>query len=81
MRAVINLLSTEDGLILLQHALEELIGEVALDLVEVHLNAQLLPQVILVHQRVVEADTLDEGDLLLNVDEDGRQLFHILRLD
>ena len=68
-------------LILLQHALEELIGEVALDLVEVYLNAQFLPQVILVHQRVVEADTLDERDLLLNVDEDGRQLFHILRLD
>jgi hypothetical protein len=29
----------------------------------------------------VEADALDERDLLLNVDEDGRQLFHILRLD
>ena len=68
-------------LILLKHALKELIGEVALDLVEVYLNAQFLPQVILVHQRVVEAYTLDERDLLLNVDEDGRQLFHILRLD
>ena len=68
-------------LILLKHALKELIGEVALDLVEVYLNAQFLPQVILVHQRVVEADALDEGDLLLNVNEDGRQLFHILRLD
>ena len=68
-------------LILLKHALKELIGEVALDLVKVHLNAQLLPQVILVHQRVVEADALDKGNLLLNVDEDGCQLFHILRLD
>ena len=68
-------------LILLKHALKELIGEVALDLVEVHLNAQFLSQVILVHQRVVEADALDERDLLLNVNEDGRQLFHILRFD
>jgi hypothetical protein len=29
----------------------------------------------------MEADALDEGDLPLDVDEDGCQLFHVLRLD